>query len=244
MPGISSVPLQATRGCAAAATRARAADRWPGDDARLLANWPLEKLALAHRETHVLECNWKLFWENYLECYHCPNLHHDLCRLVPLYGQGVTRAEQVSAGSPGSELNNGSRLAPGAVTWSHDGTSNLPRFDGLSPAEQAIGMTFADFLPGVFMVAHVDYVRSVHVMPLGPERTQLQVNWMLLPETLASGTVDIAQLIAFGNQVVGEDARVCELNQRGQHSHRHHAGVLVPQEDDVLVFDDWVRARL
>jgi Rieske 2Fe-2S family protein len=96
----------------------------------------------------------------------------------------------------------------------------------------------------VFIVAHVDYVRSVHVMPLGPERTQLTVNWMLLPQTLASGAVDIPALIALGNQVVQEDARVCELNQKGLRSLRHHSGVLVPQEYDILAFDNWVMDRL
>jgi Rieske 2Fe-2S family protein len=37
---------------------------------------------------------------------------------------------------------------------------------------------------------------------------------------------------------------VCELNQKGQHSLRHQGGVLVPQEYDVLAFDNWVKDRL
>jgi Rieske 2Fe-2S family protein len=84
----------------------------------------------------------------------------------------------------------------------------------------------------------------VHVLPLGPEQTQLTVNWMLMPETLASGQVDIASLTGFGRQVVMEDARVCALNQQGLHSVRHHHGSLAPQEYDVLAFGNWVRSRL
>jgi Rieske 2Fe-2S family protein len=209
-----------------------------------LANWPLAELALAHREVRTLECNWKIFWENFLECYHCPNIHHDLCRLVPLYGQGLNSMQDLPPGSPVAAQSNGSHLAPGAVTWTPDGSTSLPWFGGLSDRERAVGMTFTNILPGVFIVAHVDYVRSVHVMPLGPELTQLTVNWLLLPQTLASGPVDIPALIALGNQVVQEDARVCELNQKGLHSLRHHSGVLVPQEYDVLAFDNWVKDRL
>ena len=215
-----------------------------GAETHTLANWPLAELGLAHREIHTLECNWKIFWENFLECYHCPNVHRDLCRLVPLYGQGLNSLDDLPAGSPVVTQANGSCLAPGAVTWTPDGHTSLPWFDALNDREQAVGMTFVTLQPSAFIVAHVDYVRSVHVMPLGPERTQLTVNWMLQPETLAGGLVDIPELIALGNQVVMEDARVCELNQKGLHSLRHQGGVLVPQEYDVLAFDNWVKDRL
>lgn len=215
-----------------------------GGETQTLVNWPLAELDLAHRELHTLECNWKIFWENFLECYHCPNVHHDLCRLVPLYGQGLNSMHDLPPGSAVVAQPNGSWLAPGAVTWTQDGGTSLPWFDGLTAHEQAVGMTFVSLPPSVFIVAHVDYVRSVHVMPLGPERTQLTVNWMLSPQTLASGSVDIPALIALGNQVVQEDARVCELNQRGLHSLRHQSGVLVPQEYDILAFDNWVMDRL
>ena len=33
----------------------------------------------------TLACNWKLFWENYSECYHCPGVHPELCRVMQLY---------------------------------------------------------------------------------------------------------------------------------------------------------------
>jgi len=63
-------------------------------------------------------------------------------------------------------------------------------------------------------------------------------------QTWAGGEVDIPALIAFGNQVVTEDARVCELNQKGLHSRRHEHGILAPQEYDVLAFDNWVLTQL
>jgi len=213
-------------------------------DCAALARWPLEKLSLAHQEAHTVECNWKVFWENFLECYHCPNVHQDLCRLVPLYGEGLNSPDDLPAGSPLRPAPGGSRLRPGAVTWSPDGLTELPTFPGITDAERAVGMTFANLWPSVFIVAHVDYVRSVHVLPLGPEQTQLTVNWMLLPEVLSSDGVDIARLTAFGRQVVLEDARVCALNQQGLHSLRHRHGSLAPQEYDVLAFDNWVRKRL
>lgn len=212
-----------------------------GAEAEALANWPLADMVIAHSEEHDLACNWKVFWENYSECYHCPGVHQDLCRLVPLYREGVASPEDLPADHPlrGSEV----RLADGRETWSQDGHTPLPDLPGLSRAECEAGMTFADFLPGMFVIAHRDHARSVRITPLGPERTRLTVDWLLMPETLAAG-VDLERLTGFARQVVLEDARVCEINQAGLRCMRHTEGVLMPLEREVKVFDDWVRERL
>ena len=209
------------------------------EDAAALDAWPLEELALAHREAHTVSCNWKVFWENFLECYHCPGIHRELCRLVPLYGAGVVATSDLPAGHVLAGEHR--PLREGAVTWSEDGQTPLPWFEGLDEARQAAGMTFATLLPTMFVVAHVDYVRSVRVLPLAPEQTLLTVDWYLAPEVLAEGEVDIERLTAMGRQVVMEDAAVCEINQRGLRNHPHRAGILLPQEHDVRWFQDWVR---
>jgi len=213
-----------------------------GNETRLLANWPLEELQVVHQEVSQLECNWKIFWENYSECLHCPVVHKDLSVLVPLYGKGLVSRKDLPDGDPLKTTH--SCLADGMETWSEDGQTPLPRFHGLTAEEREAGMTFADFIPGVFIVAHVDYVRSVHILPLGPERTQLTVNWLLPASTLTTGEVDIDRLTRFARQVVAEDQRVCELNQAGLHCAAHEHGVLTPAEHGVLWFDNWVRERL
>jgi Rieske 2Fe-2S family protein len=215
---------------------------FPAEDLQLLQAWPLETLALAHSETHTVACNWKIFWENYQECYHCPGAHPALCKLVPLYGEGVTRSDLLPVHK--AARHDGPTLRPGAITWSADGATPLPHFPGLGEAERAAGMTFADFMPGMFLIAHVDYVRSVRVWPLGPERTALSVDWYLDPQVLATGEVDIERLVGFARQVVSEDARVCELNQGGLRSRSHQHGLLLPIEANVIAFDDWVRRQL
>ena len=32
---------------------------------------------------YEIEANWKLIVENYHECYHCTNIHPELCRVTP-----------------------------------------------------------------------------------------------------------------------------------------------------------------
>ena len=105
-------------------------------------------------------------------------------------------------------------------------------------------MTFATWQPTMFLVAHVDYVRTVRVMPLGPGQTELTVDWYVHRDVLNHPQLDVSRLIAFGSQVVSEDARVCELNQQGIRCSRHEQGILLEVEDYVHEFEQWVRRRL
>lgn len=213
-----------------------------GAEAGNVAAWPLEALRGVHRVSHRVACNWKIFWENYLECYHCPGVHPDLCRLVPVYRTGY-----MGYGDAGLDPDPERPLAmlkPGAVTWSADGTTDLPWFEGLGEKEKEAGMTFATFPPTMFLVAHVDYVRTVRVLPVGPEETELTVDWYLHRDVAILPELDIGKLTSFASQVVSEDARACALNQQGIRCSRHERGVLLRQEDSVFEFEQWVRQCL
>jgi Rieske 2Fe-2S family protein len=95
----------------------------------------------------------------------------------------------------------------------------------------------------MFVVGHVDYVRAVSLRPLGPEQTELTAEWLFAPDAMASPGFNLDNVVDFGKEVLEEDAAVCELNQRGLHSARHTAGVLMPEEYDIKRFHDWVRAQ-
>ena len=113
-------------------------------------------------------------------------------------------------------------------------------FRDLTEKERAAGQTYAAHLPSMFIVGHVDYVRTVRLVPLGPEQTQLTAEWLFLPEALASGHADLDNIVSFGTRVLEEDAAVCEINQKGLHALRHKAGVLMPEEYELHRFHRWV----
>jgi Rieske 2Fe-2S family protein len=207
-----------------------------------VAAWPLEDLHRVHRATQRLACNWKVFWENYLECYHCPAVHPELVRLVPVYRSGYMA--YADAGLEVDPARPGAMLRPGAVTWSSDGGTDLPWFAGLGPADAERGMTFVTLPPTLFLVAHVDYLRMVRVLPLGPEETELTVDWYVHRDVVGHPALDVGQLTAFASQVVSEDARACELNQAGIRCGRHRGGVLLQVEDYVHEFEQWIRKRV
>lgn len=209
-----------------------------------LSNWPMETLVTGHRLRKVMNCNWKVFWENFNECLHCPGVHKDLSRLVPIYGRGLMARHDDPewarhADNDAPEFSG--RLRAGAETWSRDGHAHGPAFAGLSPAQRDAGQTYATSLPSMFIVGHVDYMRTVRLSPLGPEQTELTAEWLFAPDALDK--TDIDNIVAFGTQVLEEDASICEVNQKGLRSIRHEAGVLMPEEYDLHRFHDWVRGR-
>ena len=54
-----------------------------------IANHPIEKMIVGHVWQKEINCNWKIFWENFNECLHCPNVHPELTELVPVFSRRI-----------------------------------------------------------------------------------------------------------------------------------------------------------
>jgi len=129
-----------------------------GDELSLVGHWPLADLVVGHTYRKTLNCNWKIFWENFNECLHCPNVHPELSDLVPIYGRAImarrddpdweAHAEDQSPRISG-------RLREGAETWSMDGKAQGV-LAGLDEADRASGQRYGTILPSAFIAAHVD----------------------------------------------------------------------------------------
>jgi Rieske 2Fe-2S family protein len=209
--------------------------------------WPLEGLVVGHVLQKEIHCNWKVFWENYNECLHCPGVHLQLSQLVPIYGRGLLEERddpdwRAHAADPDPKFKGG--LRSGAVTWSMDGRATVEGFAGLSPEDRRAGSVYMTALPSMFIVGHLDYVRVVRLRPLGPERTELRVEYLFAPDALAQPGFDLDNIVDFTNRVMTEDAEVCELNQRGLHAAAHRRGVVMPEEYLIRQFHEWLETEL
>jgi phenylpropionate dioxygenase-like ring-hydroxylating dioxygenase large terminal subunit len=209
--------------------------------------WPLAELEVGHVLEKHIAANWKIFWENYNECLHCPGVHPQLSQLVPIYGRGLLEERddpEWSSHSADLDPKFKGGLRGGAATWSLDGRLTGAPFPGLSEADRKLGHIYMTGLPSVFLVGHADYVRVVRLLPLGPERTHMRIEYLFLPETLRDPGFNLANVVDFTNTVMTEDAEVCELNQRGLHAGPHMRGVVMPEEYVIRQFHDWLRAEL
>jgi Rieske 2Fe-2S family protein len=134
-------------------------DRVSNLGVRALDNWPMRELVKGHTWSKQLACNWKIFWENYNECLHCPGIHPDSprwCRSIPGAIWRRTKRRTGARTDPHDPA-----LKDGARSWTMNGNSCGPEFPDLTDTEREAGQTFVTLLPGMFVVAHVDYVRAV-----------------------------------------------------------------------------------
>lgn len=217
-------------------------DAAPDMGAHALDNWPMAELVIGHTWTHEIACNWKIFWENFNECLHCPGIHPELCDLVPIYKHGIMAANEAADWEPG--MPSGTDLKPGATTWTMTGKPCGPEFPNLTAAERARGQTFVTLWPTMYVVAHVDYARAVTIRPLAPERMEMRAQWLFPKSTLEAPGFDLENVTGFATIVMKQDAEASEMNQRGLKSSAFKHGRLMPQEFDVYNFQQWVRKRL
>jgi len=211
-----------------------------------LKNWRLSELRSAFQSTKIINCNWKIFLENFAECFHCPGVHPEFCDLVPIYGKallgGDPEALENHKSNPGNLPPSGFR--PGAVTWSMDGKSNIPQFPNLTDEDMADGFQYHRLSPGLIIESLRDVVSIVRIIPLAPEKTEVVSELLFHPSTIGKYDDDIKNIIDFFDLVLEQDCGICEVNQKGLHSNRFEHGVLVPQEYAVRYFHQWLLSEL
>jgi len=215
-----------------------------GDQAALMDGWPLAEMTSVHQERSELNCNWKIFWDNYCECYHCPRLHPELCKIVPVYKESLLSFADDPAWQASDDYAGQARIAADKTTWTMDGHSGSPPIDGLSDAHRESSLVFASFTASLYVVGHTDYVRSVRLLPTGPESVTLIIDWLLMPGVKESHSDEIEHMLELDRLVVEQDGEICEINQQGQKSLPHENGVLVAQEYEVWDFHEWLRDKL
>ena len=217
-----------------------------GEETAYVANWPLVELEVGHQFSKQLDCNWKVFWENFNECLHCPNIHPELSELVPIYGRGIMARRDDpdwSAYPDDASPRLSGGLRDGAQTWSMDGQA-LGRLPGLTDDDLDTGQRYVTVMPSVFIAHHVDYVRVVRITPISPTEMELSAEWLFHPEMLAQSDFDHKRITDFAILVMEQDGRACEINQAGLGAAGFKQGVLLQEEYEVFLFQDWVRSQL
>lgn len=209
-----------------------------------LARFPLEEMKVAKTWSKIINCNWKLFWENFNECLHCPNIHPELSSLVPLYSRRIMSRMDM----PGWEDHDGSDdplyrggLRDGAETWSQDGSAQGHIISSLSDEELKRGHLYASAWPSMFIAGYADHMRIVRVLPKGPTRTEITAEWLFEDAALNDPDYDIANVVDFATLVMEQDGDACEMNQKGLDARPFTEGVLMPEEFLLKDFHDWVR---
>ncbi len=198
---------------------------WPaylGGLAPLVAPYRPEQLRPAATHRYEVAANWKVIVENYQECYHCPLIHPELCRVSP-------PASGENWNLPGAWVGGAMDLREHAETMSLDGRGAGTVIAG-APAGT---VRYVALFPNLLISAHPDYVMTHRLVPLASDRTFVECSW-LVPD----GVADPSHAVDFWDVTNRQDWAACESVQRGLASPHFRPGPLAPNEDAV---HQWVR---
>jgi glycine betaine catabolism A len=200
------------------------------------ARYRLPELRIGKRIVAEVRANWKLVAENFSECFHCPPVHPELCRVVTAYRDAGAWGLRGPEAAP--------EYASGAQTLTLDGSARLPAIGTLNDEERRTLYMPAMLPPALFLNVHPDYVNAHMMTPTGPESVRIVYDWLFEPERLPLSEADLQHYVALWDITNRQDAQNCEWQQQGIHSRAFQHGYYVPQEFDCHRFAQWVRAGL
>jgi len=131
-----------------------------GELPQRFARYGFERLAIGKRIVAEVKANWKLLAENFSECFHCPPVHPELCRVVTAY------RDAGAWGLRGPESKG--EYAAGAETLTLDGRARLPAIAGLTEEERRTIYVPAMLPPGLFQLATDENMAPWLAQPLPP----------------------------------------------------------------------------
>ena len=194
----------------------------------LVAPYEMERLVVRGRHEYEVGSNWKILTENYHECYHCPMIHPELCKVSP-----PRSGENYAA--PGTWVGGWMDLRDGMDTMSLDGTSRGVALRGLDQAGLRT-VIYVNVFPNILLSLHPDYVMMHRLTPLAPDRTRIECTWAFAPEAAAAEDFDPGYAVDFWDLTNQQDWHACESVQRGLASPHAIPGPLSAEEDAVYQF--------
>jgi len=187
-----------------------------------------ERLVIAGRHTYDAAANWKILTENYQECYHCPAIHPEFCRVSPPKSGANYPAQNAWVGG-------WMDLRDGMDTMSLDGISLGTPLRGLD-AQGLRTVIYVSIFPNVLLSLHPDYVMTHRLVPLAVDRTMIECTWAFAPEAVDRPGFDPGYAVELWDLTNRQDWAACESVQRGLSSPHARPGPLSPDEDAVYQF--------
>ena len=198
------------------------------------AAYNLPSLKAERRIGYDVAANWKLVFENYSECYHCPTVHPQLVKLSP-------------ADSGENDLSDGPFLGGFMTIPSGGGLANSGRACaapvGDFSAEEARRVYYYSLFPNMLLSLHADYVMVHLLWPQSPGRTLIECEWLFHPDAAGSPGYNSDDGVGFWDVTNRQDWEMCERSQLGVASRAYSPGPYSPREAISVAFDrEYLRA--
>ena len=193
------------------------------------ARFNLARLRAWRRIEYDVRANWKLVFQNYSECLHCPVIHPRLSDLTP-YRTGQNDLVE------GPFLGGYMILAEKGGSMTMSGRS-CARPVGELPEEEFERVYYYSIFPNLLLSLHADYVMAHRLWPQAPDRTRIVCEWLFHPEASGAPGFDPEDAVGFWDMTNREDWHICELAQAGISSSKYAPGPYSPRESLPAAWD-------
>ncbi len=181
----------------------------PAEIAR--AGFDIDSMQPVERRDYYVDCNWKVYVDNYLEGYHIPIAHPGLFReidydqyRVDTYRYYSSQYAPIRPAPPSGQM-------PGR-------DRRYLRSDG---EQQAL---YYWVFPNLMLNLYPDNMQINIIVPLDVERTLTIFEWWFKQPGSGEGWESMQQSIAFSDEVQREDMEICNAVQRNLHSRAYSQG--------------------
>jgi Rieske 2Fe-2S family protein len=226
-----------------------------------------ERARVAATRRYEVRANWKLVWENNRECWHCDVNHPEYIKAnydnAPVDDQALKRQIEAQARATSARLAahrlqidyqeagmvpfpaphrwwsiNRTPLVPGWLTESLDGRPVAPIM-GDYPSHD-VGTLRMRTMPNFWTHASADHAVSTRLAPAGPQRTLVQVQWLVREDAVEGRDYSLDALLPFWQLTSEQDWDLCERNQAGVNSSAFTPGPYsTKREPNVIRYTEW-----
>jgi choline monooxygenase len=175
------------------------------------AGFDIASMQPVERRDYYVDCNWKVYVDNYLEGYHIPIAHPGLYREIDYEQYRVETFRYYSSQHAPIRPAPPSGQIPGR-------DRRYLRSDG---EQQAL---YYWVFPNLMLNFYPDNMQINIIVPLDVERTLTIFEWWFKHPGSGEGWESMQQSIAFSDEIQREDMEICNAVQRNLHSRAYNQG--------------------
>ena len=176
-----------------------------GDIPERLGKRDFASMKLAARKDWYIDCNWKVYVDNYLEGYHIPIVHPSLNREID-YAEYRTETKRYHS------------IQHSPIKKSSEGKL---RIDPNADSNEA---QYYWVFPNLMLNVYPDNYSTNLILPLGPDRTLTVFEWYFKNPELPDVQDAVKKTIEFSDEIQIEDIAICDAVQRGLRSRTYNSG--------------------
>jgi Rieske 2Fe-2S family protein len=205
-------------------------DEWFAPMLGRLSRYGIAQLRVGHSVTYDVKANWKLVFQNYSECLHCPMIHPELSTVLP-YQSGANDLVD------GPFLGGYMEITPPNESATLSGRACGRLVNATLAADDRHRAFYYTLMPNLMLSIHPDYVNYYLLTPVAVDHTIVESEWLFHPSNDGDASFNPADAIGFWDVTNRQDWDIVERSQLGISSRRYAPGPYSPRESIPAAWD-------